>query len=322
MSRSEHVVRRLGFALVTVWIAATINFVIFRAAPGDASSQYEACSTCSASFREHLRQELGLNRSLAEQYLLYLRDLARGDLGTSFQTRQPVWDELAGPLLNTLPMVLLGMGVGLALGLVAGIVSAWRRGTVADWLPVSGSLFLSALPIQWVALVLLLLFGDVLPAVGVSDPYLRFRDPSWWDVLVDRSAHLILPAAAIALVWCGIWALIVRSALLESLGEDYILTARAKGLPSRRIMRVYALRNSLPPIVTLVCLNAGFLVAGALLVETVFSYPGIGLELYQAVRNRDYPVLQGGFLLLTVAIVLANLASDLLHQRLDPRVTA
>ncbi|MFD1936867.1 MULTISPECIES: ABC transporter permease [Nonomuraea] len=322
MSRSEHVVRRLGFALVTVWIAATINFVIFRLAPGDASSQYEACSTCSASFREHLREELGLNRSLPEQYLLYLQGLLRGDLGTSFQTRQPVWDQLATPLLNTLPMVLAGMTAGLLLGLLTGIVSAWRRGTAADWAPVSASLFLSALPIQWVALVLLLLFGDVLPAVGVSDPYLRFRDPSWWDMVADRSAHMILPAAAIGLVWWGIWALIVRSSLLDSLGEDFILTARAKGLPSWRIMNRYALRNSLPPVVTLICLNAGYLVAGALLVETVFSYPGIGLELYQAVRNRDYPMLQGGFLLLTVAIVLANLISDLLHQRLDPRVTA
>ncbi|MCW6009325.1 ABC transporter permease [Micromonospora sp. CPCC 205371] len=322
MGRGEYVVRRLGFALVTVWIAATINFVIFRAAPGDASSQYETCSTCSAAFREHLREELGLNRSLPEQYLLYLKGLAQGDLGESFQTRRPVWDELVDPLLNTLPMLALGMALGLGLGLLVGVVSAWRRRTVADWAPVSVSLFLSALPVQWVGLVLLLLLGGVLPTAGIADPYLRFTDPSWWDVLVDRLAHMVLPALTIGLVWCGSWALIVRSALLDSLGEDYILTARAKGLSNWAIVRRYALRNALPPIVTLICLTAGYLVAGALLVETVFSYPGIGLELYQAVRNRDYAVLQGGFLLLTAAIVLANLAADLLHFRLDPRVTA
>ncbi|WP_129666079.1 ABC transporter permease [Phytoactinopolyspora endophytica] len=321
MSRVEYVARRVLSAVVTVVLAATINFLIFRAAPGDASTQYQMCRTCSAEFRDYLREDLGLNRSVIEQYLIYMGDLFRGDLGHSFQTRAPVWDELTGPLMNTLPMVGFGLLLGLVLGFAVGTMSAWRRGTVADWAPLSGSMFLSVLPVQWIGLMLLLLFSGTLPSAGMSDPYLRFSDPSWWDTLVDRAEHMILPSLAIGLAWCGVWALIVRSALVGSLGEDYILTARAKGLHSWRIMRRYALPNSMLPIVTMLFLTFGYIVAGSLLVETVFSYPGIGLELYQAVQNRDYALLQGGFLLLTVAIVLANLLADLLYFKLDPRIT-
>lgn len=321
MRRGEYILRRLLAAVVTVLIAATVNFVIFRAAPGDASTQYQMCRTCSAEFRDYIRADLGLDRSLVEQYWIYLGELVRGDLGYSFQTRQPVWEELTGPLGNTLPMVGLGLLLGLVLGFFIGVVSAWRRGTAADWAPLSGAMFMSVLPVQWIGLMLLLLFSGTLPAGGMSDPYLRFSDPSGWDVFVDRMAHMVLPSLAIGLAWCGVWALIVRSALVGSLGEDYILTARAKGLASWTIVRRYALPNSMLPIVTMIFLTFGYIVAGSLLVETVFSYPGIGLELYQAVQNRDYAMLQGGFLLLTVAIVLANLLADLLYFKLDPRIT-
>ncbi|MFI9551017.1 ABC transporter permease [Nonomuraea endophytica] len=320
MNRGGYLVRRLASAIATVAAAAVINFVLFRAAPGDAATQYQMCRTCSAEFRDYLRAELGLDRPLLEQFWLYVSALLRGDLGHSFQTRRPVWDELAGPLANTLPMVGLGLAFGLALGLVIGVVAAWRRGTAADWAPLSASMFLSVLPIQWIGLMLLLLFGGMLPTGGISDPYLRFSDPSWWQVLGDRLEHLALPSLAIGLAWCGSWALIARSALVGALGEDYILTARAKGLTSWRIVRRYALPNSLLPITTLIFLTFGYIVAGSLLVETVFSYPGIGLALYQAVQNRDYAVLQGGFLLLTAAIVVANLLADLLYLKLDPRI--
>jgi peptide/nickel transport system permease protein len=321
MNRGEYVARRLATSVVTILAAVVVNFVLFRAAPGDASTQYQMCRTCSAEFRDYLTSQLGLDRPLIEQFGKYLAALAQGDLGHSFQTRRPVWDELSGPLGNTLPMVGLGMTLGLAIGLVIGVVAAWRRGTAADWAPLSVSMFLSVLPIQWIGLMLLLVFSGKLPTGGVADPYLRFTDPSWWEVLVDRLEHMALPVLAIGLAWCGVWALITRSALVGALGEDYILTARAKGLSSWGIVRKYALPNSMLPITTLVFLTFGYIVAGSLLVETVFSYPGIGLTLYQAVQNRDYAVLQGGFLLLTVAIVLANLLADLVYLKLDPRIS-
>lgn len=318
--RGRYIAQRFMFAAITIAIAATINFAIFRAAPGDASAQYQSCRQCTAEFRAQVRTELGLDKPLAEQYALYVSDLAGADLGRSFETRRPVSDALLDALLNTLPMLALGLTVGIAVGLLVGVVAAWRRGTAADWLPISGSLLLYSLPIQWVGLVLLFAFSGTLPTAGVEDPFLRFSDPAWWDVLVDRLEHMILPSLTIALVSAGYWALIVRSSMLDALGEDYILTARAKGFSNWAIVRRHALRNSLLPIATLMFLTLGYIVAGSLLVEIVFSYPGLGLAVYEAVQDRDYPMLQGAFLLLAVAIVLANFAADLLYVKLDPRI--
>ncbi|MGH3111906.1 MAG: ABC transporter permease, partial [Gaiellaceae bacterium] len=146
-------------------------------------------------------------------------------------------------------------------------------------------------------------------------------DPSWWEVVLDRLEHMILPALTLGLVLYGQYALIVRSSMIEALGEDYIMTARAKGLSSWAIVRKHALRTSLLPIVTLVALTFGYIIGGDILVEAVFSYPGIGLATYEAVFNRDYPVLQGAFLLLTLSVIMANLVADLLYFKLDPRIT-
>ena len=321
MRGTDYVLKRIAFAVVTIFVAITLNFVIFRAAPGDATSSLRECRNCSAEFKAAVQAELGLDKSKLEQYRVYLGDLAHGDLGRSFVTRQPVWNELRGPLLNTLPMVALGTLFAIVVGVAVGVVAAWRRRTVADWGGLSTSLVFYSMPTQWLGLMLLIIFAGVLPASGISDPYLEFNDPSWWTVFVDRMKHMILPALTLGLVLYGEYALIVRSAMLETLGEDYIMTARAKGLSNWRIVRKHALRNSMLPIITLIALSFGFLVGGAILVEAVFSYPGIGLVTYDAVFDRDYPVLQGCFLILTVSVVLANLIADLLYFKLDPRIS-
>ena len=256
-----------------------------------------------------------------EQYWIYVSDLARGDLGDSFVSRQPVWQELKQPILNTLPMVGLGYLISIVLGVLVGVVAAWRRGTFLDWGGVSTALFFYSMPQQWFGLMLLILFGGVLPASGVADPFIDFLDPSWWEVVLDRLEHMILPALTLGLVLYGQYALIVRSSMLEALGEDYIMTARAKGLSSWGIVRKHALRTSLLPITTLVALTFGYIIGGDILVEAVFSYPGIGLATYEAVFDRDYPVLQGAFLLLTLSVIMANLVADLLYFKLDPRIT-
>ncbi len=206
------------------------------------------------------------------------------------------------------------------LGVGVGVVAAWRRGTTADWGGVMSSLVFYSMPTQWLGLMLLIVFAGVLPAAGISDPFLEFEDPSWWQTVVDRLEHMILPALTLGLVLYGEYALIVRSAMLEALGEDYVMTARAKGFRNWTIVRKQALRNSLLPITTLIALSLGFLVGGAILVEAVFSYPGIGLVTYEAIFDRDYPVLQGAFLILTLSVVLANFVADLLYFRLDPRI--
>jgi ABC-type dipeptide/oligopeptide/nickel transport system permease component len=319
---ADYLIKRTVFALITVFVALTLNFVLFRAAPGDATSSLRGCRNCTPEFRESLYAELGLDKSKLEQYWIYLQDLAHGDLGLSFVSRQPVWDELRDPILNTLPMVALGYLFAIVFGILVGVVAAWRRGTFADWGGLLSALVFYSLPTQWLGLMLLIVFSGTLPTSGISDPFIEFTDPSTWEVFVDRLEHMILPSLTLGLVLYGEYALIVRSSMLETLGEDYILTARAKGLANWAIVWRHAFRNALLPIVTLVALTLGYVVAGAILVEAVFSYPGIGLVTYEAIFARDYPVLQGAFLILTLSVVLFNYIADLLYFRLDPRITA
>jgi ABC-type dipeptide/oligopeptide/nickel transport system permease component len=322
MAGADYVIKRTVFALVTVFVALTLNFVLFRAAPGDATSSLRGCRNCTPEFRESLYAELGLDKSKLEQYWIYLQDLAHGDLGLSFVSRQPVWDELRDPILNTLPMVALGYVFAIVFGVLVGVVAAWRRGTFADWGGLLSALVFYSLPTQWLGLMLLIAFSGTLPTSGISDPFIEFTDPSTWEVFVDRLEHMILPSLTLGLVLYGEYALIVRSSMLETLGEDYILTARAKGLANWAIVWRHAFRNALLPIVTLVALTLGYVVAGAILVEAVFSYPGIGLVTYEAIFARDYPVLQGAFLILTLSVVFFNYIADLLYFRLDPRISA
>jgi len=318
----SYVGRRALFALITILVAISLNFVLFRLAPGDRTSALR-CQACTAEFKEQMRADFGLDKSVPEQYVLYMRQTLSGDLGSSFVTQQPVTGDLWKAIRNTVPMILLGTIISIALGLVTGVVAAWRRGTFADKGTVWSGLLFYSLPTQWLALMLILYVATPLglPTSDISDPYLAYTDPGWWPELVDRLRHMILPAATIGLVLFGEYTLIVRSSMLEALGEDYIMTARAKGLTNWQIITRHALRNSLLPIVTLIFLSLGFILGGTVLIETVFNYPGIGLEIYQSVYDRDYPVLQAGFLLLTVSVVIANFLADLLYFRLDPRVT-
>ena len=320
MRGADYVIKRTVFALMTVFVAVTLNFIIFRAAPGDATTALR-CRNCPIEFKEALRKELGLDKTKVQQYGIYLKELAHGDLGRSFVSRQPVTDELATPIKNTIPMVLLGEVIAVFLGILTGVVAAWRRGTLVDSGSLGVALVLYSLPTQWLGLMLVILFAGTLPISGISDPFIAFTDPTWWETLKDRLAHMILPSMTLGIVLYGSYALIVRSAMLETLGEDYILTARAKGLRNWAIVWRHAFRNALLPVTTLMAISLGYVVAGAILVEAVFSYPGIGLETYEAVFAKDYPIVQGAFLVLTLSVVLANYVADLVYFKLDPRIT-
>jgi ABC-type dipeptide/oligopeptide/nickel transport system permease component len=321
MRSFDYVVKRIAFAVATIFVAITLNFVIFRAAPGDATTALR-CLSCTDQVRAQVRSELGLDESKWQQYRIYLQNLAQGDFGRSFQNRQPVLPQLWDPLLNTLPMLLLGTFFSIVFGLITGIVAAWRRGTLLEKLSVWIGLAFFSLPTQWLAIMLILYIAGPLdlPTHGISDPYLSFTHPSLWAEFTDRLSHMILPSLTLGLVLYGEYTLISRSALLETFGEDYVLTARAKGLTTWQVVRRHALRNSLLPITTLIFLSLGFIAAGSILIEAVFSYPGIGLLAYQSVFQKDYPMLQGAFLLITASIVVANLIADLLYVRLDPRI--
>jgi len=319
MRGADYLIKRILFALGTVFVAITLNFILFRALPGDAVSNLARVPHATPQLKEALTREFGLDKPKWEQYLLYLQQLAHFNLGRSFANQQPVWANLHTKLANTIPMVALGTGLAIVLGVGTGVLSSWRRGSVGDHVSTNVAIVFYAVPTQWLGLMLLILFSSWLPANGMSNPYLF--NPSFWQHTRDVLAHMLLPSLTLALTLYGEYTLIVRSAMLETLGEDYVLTARAKGLPQRTIVRRHALRNAMLPIATLIALSLGYIVAGTILIEVVFSWPGIGRAIYDAVINRDYPMLQGAFLILTLSVVFFNFLADILYFRLDPRIS-
>ena len=322
MASADYIIKRILFAFVTIILAITLNFVLFRAVPGDAVSALR-CRACTQAFKDAQRQELGLDKPLIQQYWLYLANLSHGDMGKSLRTQQPVLSELWAPITNTMPMILLGTIFSIIFGILTGVISAWRRDTAVDKTGLYTALGFYSMPTQWLGLLMILFvagwFG--LPPSGIRDPTLGIlSNPSFMTVALDRLRHMALPALTLGLVLYGDYALITRSAMLETLGEDYVLTARAKGLGNLRIVRTHGLRNAMLPIVTLIALSLGFVIGGAIKIEYVFSYPGIGLATVEAIDQRDWPVLQAIFLLLTFSVIFFNLIADLLYVKLDPRV--
>jgi len=316
---ADYIVKRVVFALLTVFVAITINFALFRLAPGSAVTNLARVPHATPETRLAIKRQFGLDKSKWQQYWIYLGQLFRGNFGVSFANSQPVSKNLRSELINTIPMVLIGTAFAIVLGTLTGVIAAWRRGTKVEGASVTTALAFYSMPTHWLGLMLVILFAGVLPTGGMSNEFLL--NPSFFTHLKDLAEHVALPSLTLGLVLYGEYTLIVRSAMLETLGEDYVLTARAKGLRPGAILRRHALRNAMLPIATLVALSLGYIVAGAILVETVFSWPGIGRAVYDAVLQRDYPMLQGAFLLLTVSVVFFNLVADLLYFKLDPRIT-
>jgi peptide/nickel transport system permease protein len=319
----DFILKRILFAVATVFVAITLNFVLFRAVPGDAI-QALRCQHCTVQFKNALRHELGLDQPKWKQYLFYVRDLSHGDFGKSLRTEKSVWADLWPAIKNTVPMIALGTVFAIVLGVIVGVIAAWRRGTIVDRGGVGTALAFYSMPPQWLGLMIVLFFASAigLPTSGIKDPSLGIlTEPSTWTVVIDRLRHMVLPAMSIGLVLYGEYALVVRSAMLETLGEDYVLTARAKGLSNWATVWRHGFRNALLPVVTLVAISLGFIIGGFITIEYVFSYPGIGLAIVEAIDQRDYPTLQAAFLLLALAVIFFNLVADLLYFKLDPRVT-
>lgn len=330
--RAGYLLRKIGWALVTILVVITFNFLLFRVLPGDPAKSGLRDPRLNPAAVESLRVRFGLDKEvfldldggnpLDTQFTAYLGALSRGDLGTSYAFRdQPVSDLIGRALLNTLWLVLPSQVLAILLGAGLGLFAAWRRGRTLDVAALSFSLFMWALPTFFLGIILLVAganwFG--LPTAGRITIGGQFE--TFWDIAWDVGRHLILPTVTLTLVLLGEYMLIMRSSVLDVFGEDYILTARAKGLSTYRIVRHHALRNAMLPMVTLIALNLGFTVSGAIQVEAVYSWPGLGALTVDAVGDRDYPVLQGAFLLLALSVVVANLAAELIYGWLDPRVS-
>jgi peptide/nickel transport system permease protein len=313
--------KALQYGLV-LWAALTVNFLLPRAMPGSPLPYLvgEEVGSLSAERLAEVRDRYGLDEGLGRQYVRYLGGIARGEWGASFQSGRPVAEVLRERLPWTLLLVGSSLVLATLLGVVAGALASWWHGGRFDTLSLGAAIVLDALPTFWLGMILIAVFAVELrwlPSFGAVTPGAALGP---WAQARDVAGHLVLPVAALTGATLSGTYLVMRYAMLDVLGQEYVRTARAKGVPERTLLLGHAVRNALLPVSTVVFLNLGFLVGGATVVETVFAYPGVGTLLYEAVLGRDYPVLQGAFFVLTLSVVLANALADAVYPLLDPRV--
>ncbi len=342
MGRLNLLLRKVGWSAFTILFVIVLNFFLFRVLPGDPARAGTRDPRLTREAQEAIRVRFGLDRPvincfqslnplragdcavnpLETQFFIYAGNLLRGDLGISYHTNQPVAQVLTERLWNTILLIGGGQILSILLGMALGIVAAWRSRTAIDYAALLGSLMVWSLPTFWLGIILLFWASQSLnlPVGGRVTPGMSFATPleEWLDI----ARHMLLPTLTYTIIFLGEYMLIMRSSLLDVLSEDYILTARAKGLSTFQVLKDHALRNAMLPMVTIIALNLGFTVAGVIQIESVFSWPGLGGAIYEAVVRRDYPLLQGAFLLIAVSVILANLIAELLYSSLDPRVQA
>ncbi|WP_369053433.1 ABC transporter permease [Kineococcus terrestris] len=319
MAIASFVARRLGRGLLTVWFAVTVTFLLLRLLPGDPALAVSS-PTQTEEARALLLTQYGLDRPLFEQYVLYLGQLLQGNLGTSFTQSVPVVDVLLARLPWTLLLTFVALGFTVLLGVPLGVLAASRRGGFLDKLVQVVGVTGQSLFVPSIGVLLLFVVGLRLGWAPIGGAYDQGVYGGQWYLSVAH--HLVLPGISLTLVQLGSYVLTLRATLVDALSEDYVVLARANGLSERRILWKHALRNALLPATTLIGLQLGFLVGGAVLTETVFAYPGVGRGIYEAVTQLDFPVLQGAFLVLAVTVVLANTLTDIVYGWLDPRVKA
>ncbi len=314
---TRYVLRRVLAALMSLAFVLALNFFLFRIVKTDPVASMFRGRNVSQEAKDKLRAEFGLDKSMPAQFVDYVKQTVQGNLGISYTTRRPVTTEIGEHVWPTILLVGTSTIISTAVGVVMGIRSAWRRNSAFDRGATGGSMFTYAIPDFYLGILLLAVFAfwlAWLPTAGNQSP----GGGGVWDQI----QHLILPCAALSISYFGEYTIIMRSSLLEVMGEDYLITARAKGLRDALVRRRHAVPNALLPVVTLFTLNLGFVLSGAIAVETVFSWPGLGLATSDALKGPDYPMLQGLFLLFSAAIIAMNLVTDLIYGYLDPRVSS
>jgi peptide/nickel transport system permease protein len=323
----RYALRRLGFFVLTLWVALTLNFLLPRLMPGNPALAMMAKfhqNGVTPQTLHTLEVLFGVNsqQSLLSQYGGYLQHMLTGNLGTSLdEYPASVTSVIGSAIWWTLGLVGIATILAFIVGTGLGIVSAWRRGSKLDSIVPPTFVITSAIPYFWVAMVLVLAFGLTLHWFPSQGGYYVTTDTPGLNLTFfqDVINHAFLPAVSLVITTIGTWILTMRNTMITTLAEDYVRMARAKGLPARRIMFDYAARNAILPNLTGFAMSLGFVVSGAILIEYVFNYPGVGYMLLQAVSGEDYPLMQGLFLLITVAVLFAILVADLLTALLDPR---
>ena len=318
----RHLLSRV--AGIAILVIATINFVLVRAAPGDPATVIAGQSGATdEQFIAQIRAEYGLDKPYLVQLGTYLGKVVTFDLGYSFRQRRAVADLIAERLGPTLLLTLSAFFMSLIGGVTFGALAGLRHGRWSDIAISMVALLLYATPVFWLGLMLVLVFSiqlEWLPAYGYSD--MRAAGFGALQYAWDVAKHLLMPAVTLSAIYMAVYTRLMRSSLIEVAGEDHVKTARAKGLTEGAILRGHMLRNAALPVITFAGLQIGALVGGAVVVETVFSWPGLGRLTFDAVTTRDYPVLLGLFLVMSILVIAVNLLTDLIHRLVDPRLAA
>jgi peptide/nickel transport system permease protein len=317
----SYILKKLFHSFITLIIVITINFFLFRVMPGNPFAMIAKAGNLSAEYVKELSNLYGFNDPFPIQYVKYLRQLINFDFGTSFKYRLPVIEIIGNRLMATLLLAFFAQLFAIILGVVIGTVSAAFRGKKIDVALLGFSLFIYAIPAFWLGIVLVSFFCvtlGVFPLNGMVTAGIDYT--STWMYIKDVAKHLVLPTFSMGLAICGGYTIIMRGSLLDVLTEDFITTARAKGFKRRDVVMKHALPNAMLPMVTVIAINIGFMIGGALQTETVFSWPGIGRLVYEALMARDYPILQGAFLIISFCVIIANFLADMIYGYLDPRI--
>jgi peptide/nickel transport system permease protein len=306
----------------TLAFVIVFNFFLFRVM-GDPTSQLARLPQASPQEIEQLKADYGLDKSLGGQFTDYVGDTLQFDLGISQRSREPVWEEIKDAIPWTLLLVGTGTLLATIIGAWMGVAAATKRGTRTDDSLLGFSLFTYSAPEYWIGILLILVFAvwiPVFPAGLQMSPGVEFS--SWWAEFTDVLDHLILPALTMTLFLLGQYFLIMRSSMVDVLTEDFVVVKRATGLPWDRVVRSHAVPNALLPLVTIAAIQFGLIAGGAITIETIFSWPGLGELSFAAINDKDFPMLQGTFLVFSAGVILANFLADCLYFYLDPRVQA
>jgi len=319
----KYISRRLVQIVVIFFVILTVLFLLFRFAPGDPVSRM-VDPNLTPEDAELLVAELGLDQPIWIQYLFYLKNFVTGNFGYSFHYGQPVMQIIGNRLPNTILLFTTSIILSALVGIFLGKIASWHKGKTTDTCLTLGALITHTAFLPWLALILIWLFAYKMgwfPITGmISEEVWLDPEAGLWSKSLDVFHHMVLPLATLFLIHFGSYLLIMRTSMLDTLSEDYILTARAKGLPEKVIRNHHAARNAALPVMTSVGLSLAFSINGGALTETVFTWPGIGRELVFSVSHNDYPLAQASFLLIAIVVLVANLVVDILYAYLDPRI--
>lgn len=317
----QYIVRRVLYAIPVVFGVIILAFLLLQLAPGDLATVLAGDSGgAPPGYVDELRSRYGLDQPVLVQLALYIKNVAMFDLGFSFRHNMPVLDLLMSRIGPTFLLMGAALVLSVALGVLAGVVAALNVRTWKDHLISVAATLVYAIPLFWVGLMLILIFSiklDLLPTSGMEDVAAFYEG---FDRVKDIAWHLILPASTLALFYTALYARLMRASMLEQYGMEYVTTARAKGLTERRIGVGHVLRNALLPVVTMVGVQAGALLGGSIVVESIFAWPGLGMLAFEALQSRDYNLLLGILFVSAVMVVVVNLIVDILYGVLDPRI--